>query len=291
MRSGTSGRSAPWSTPTSSSSSSRMRASLCARRLLKNELSPSPMIASASAASTGLSQPGSVWTMSWTVRVRTDSFFLWIGSVPPAGPPPGVAAGFTGPLPPAAPPPALPTADALPPAPPLPPCWAEKPDPPLDDPLPEPLFDGDDPLVVGEEPLLLAVCPLLPEVPLPLPFPLPEGGLPPLGLPPPAGGFFTICCAWPTVWLTVSPTVFTTCWIGLSCGRTGFAGIVGVGTLTVGALTVGTVTAGASGTALPTPSERAKVGTAAAPNSAHTAPIASRRRIPMSFSSATSYPA
>src|SRR5437764_7814655 len=132
-----------------------MRASLCARRVLKNELRPSPMIASASAASTGLSQPGSVWTMSWTVRVSTDCFFLWIGSVPPAGPPPvGVAAGFTGPLPPTAPPPALPPAAVPPPPPALPPCLAEE----LELPFDEPLFDGLDPLLVGEEPLLFALC-------------------------------------------------------------------------------------------------------------------------------------
>src|SRR4051794_39091419 len=184
MRSGTSGSSAAWSTPTSSSSSSRTRASLRARRVWKKELRASPTIASPSAASNGLSQPGSTWTMSCTVFRSTEPPLPSLFGSWPLPPPLGSPAESAAPVVPEPPEPApAPAAAPLPPEPPPPVCfdfdWWEEPPPAL------PELEGELPL--EEEPLLplpdaacaaLLPLPLLPPplLPPPPPEPLPVGG-------------------------------------------------------------------------------------------------------------------
>src|SRR3954468_18579326 len=213
MRPGTSGSRAAWSRPTSSSSSLRWRASLRARRVWIRELAPRPRITRASAASRGLSQPGTTLSIWCTVRVSTESFFLLepLEPLEPLPPlplfvrnPAGTAVPVWAPAGPpvvtlapagTAPPPELPE---------RPPCARLVPGLPEDF-EPPPPEDGLEPpppeALVDEEPLLLDDAPLpLPEVLPPPPDPL--GGEPELP------GLTTFCTVWPT-WVTVLSTVCT----------------------------------------------------------------------------------
>jgi hypothetical protein len=148
---------------------------------------------------------------------------------------------------------------------------------------PPPPEDGLEPpppeALVDEEPLLLDDAPL----------PLPEGLPPPpdpLGGEPELPGLTTFCTVPPT-WVSVLSTVCTRLPTGSLLGAT--AGLIGGVIAGVTGGGVGTVTVGSPDVRLPTgpPSERASVGTRAAPVRAH-ANATPRRRVTMIFLSAVS---